>query len=316
MNDNDSPPPDQDTISKAQRHIDRAHWYRVWKSDFEGAFRELAEAIRLAPDFSAAYRSRAELHERQKDLAASISDWSMIIRLTPHDTEAYRKRGTLYRRLGKPEKAICDYNRAIELDLGGGGPFGGRAMALDDLGMYEEAYADMQRSWALGLFEDCPEAAQREDLVMDCIRKGNGSLKEGAYDDAVSFFSNVIYRKPDYAEARFYRAIAYKKKGQLEKSCADFARAYRARVRHDNRFKGYLAVAEYDHRSHLLRLYPDTAVGYRKVRLFMRRFLTDANLRRKYLDDEDASFRLALYECSSVDCIEHYMSCPLNKIDN
>ena len=83
--------------------------------DFDTTVRCCTDAIRLNPDFAAAYYYRGLAYGRKGNFDKAITNYSETIRLKPDFDEAYYGRGIAYKEKGSYGKAIADYTKVIRL---------------------------------------------------------------------------------------------------------------------------------------------------------------------------------------------------------
>jgi tetratricopeptide (TPR) repeat protein len=91
----------------------------AWFSDMgdnDNAINDFTNAIRLNPDFEAAYAYRALAYRSKGDHDRAIADFTHVIRINPHDAIGYFSRGMLYNDKGDYNRAIEDFNRALQFD--------------------------------------------------------------------------------------------------------------------------------------------------------------------------------------------------------
>jgi tetratricopeptide (TPR) repeat protein len=88
------------------------------KGDFDAAIKDYSEAIRLKPDYPAAYYCRGNARKDKGDIEGAIKDYSEAIRLKPDDALAYNNRGTAYAGKNNFDNAIRDFEKALQLDPG------------------------------------------------------------------------------------------------------------------------------------------------------------------------------------------------------
>ncbi|MGU9956866.1 MAG: tetratricopeptide repeat protein [Arenicellales bacterium WSBS_2016_MAG_OTU3] len=85
------------------------------KGNFEEAIKDFDEAIRLKPDYAAAYWWRGMAKYELKQYKEAIKDFDEAIRLKPDDYIAYRWRGLAWSKLGDNDKARSDLLQALKL---------------------------------------------------------------------------------------------------------------------------------------------------------------------------------------------------------
>jgi tetratricopeptide (TPR) repeat protein len=79
------------------------------------AIRDFSQAIRIDPDYAAAYYGRGiALYHRHRRMS-SIADFTAVIRIDPRYAHAYYARGNVRRELGDRDSAIADFDRYLDL---------------------------------------------------------------------------------------------------------------------------------------------------------------------------------------------------------
>jgi len=152
-------------------------WARDEKGDFDGAMQDYTEAIRLKPDYADAYNNRGIARKAKGDVDGAIQDYTEAIRLRPDDADPYNNRGIARKVKGDVDGAIRDYNEAIRLKP-------------DDA----KAYSN----------------------------RGAAHKAKGDPDGAIQDYTTAIRLKPDYANAHYNRAIAWKQKENYYAAIADY----------------------------------------------------------------------------------------------
>jgi len=75
-------------------------------------------AIRLAPNYDAAYNNRGYAYYKEREFAKAIGDYNEAIQLDPNFAIAYKNRGDAYRRAGDQNKNNADFLRVRQLEAG------------------------------------------------------------------------------------------------------------------------------------------------------------------------------------------------------
>jgi tetratricopeptide (TPR) repeat protein len=107
------------------------------------------EAIRLQPDYAAAYNNRGIAHSDQGDLDGAIKDYDQALRLKPDDAPAYN-RGIARSDQGDLDGAIKDYDQAIRLKPDYADAYYNRALVWEEQANYSAAIDDYQKYLDLG----------------------------------------------------------------------------------------------------------------------------------------------------------------------
>lgn len=84
-------------------------------TDPQKAIEYLNEAIKLKPDYAAAYNNRGNIYNSLGQYQRAIEDLNEAIRLKNDFAMTYNNRGANYNSLGQYQRAIEDFNEAIRL---------------------------------------------------------------------------------------------------------------------------------------------------------------------------------------------------------
>ena len=90
-----------------------SEWMYRW--DLYGAKGDFSHAIKLNPNFTAAYTSRAGIELTRGDLDAALNDYTLAIGLNPQDPTNYVQRARVETERRDFGLALGDYERAIAL---------------------------------------------------------------------------------------------------------------------------------------------------------------------------------------------------------
>jgi tetratricopeptide (TPR) repeat protein len=229
------------------------------KGDLEGELQDFNEAIRLKPDYSEAFNNRGNARKAKGDWEGALQDYNEAIRLKPDSAGAFNNRGNARQGKGDLEGALEDYDEAIHLKPDSAEAFNNRGVARRATGDLEGALQDHNEAIRLKL--DYPYAFNNRGLVRHDKGDLEGSLQD--YDEAIRL-------KPDYADPFNNRGIARHDKGDLEGSSQDYDEAIRLKPDYADPFnnrgiarraKGDLEGALQDF-NEAIRLKPDYANAY------------------------------------------------------
>jgi len=148
------------------------------------AIEYLNEAIRLKPDYAAAYRNRGVAYSNLKQYQSAIKDLDEAIRLKPDYAVAYNDRGVAYVFLKQYQSAIKDYDEAIRLKPNDVVMYVNRGRAYLRQGKNNLACNDLQKACALGNCERL-EAAQGSG---DC----RSSAKRGSSEPVIAYGDGMV----------------------------------------------------------------------------------------------------------------------------
>jgi tetratricopeptide (TPR) repeat protein len=120
------------------------------KGDLEGALQDYTEAIRFNPDYAEAFNNRGNTRRAKGDLGGAIQDYSKAIRLRSNDVTALNNRGAARHATGDLKGALQDYAEAIRLDPNYPAAFYNRGNARLAKGDLELARRDHSEAIRLG----------------------------------------------------------------------------------------------------------------------------------------------------------------------
>jgi tetratricopeptide (TPR) repeat protein len=99
------------------------------KGDQDRAIIDHDQAIKLEPDYAAAYSDRGVAYGLKRDYEHAIADFDEALKIDPELVLAFFSRGVTYKSMGDKEKAIADFLRVLDLST----DFGQRKLAEDNL---------------------------------------------------------------------------------------------------------------------------------------------------------------------------------------
>ena len=276
----------------AQTYLTRG-LQRFDNGDLDGAITDYSEAIRLKPDFFAAWGNRGNAWRVKGEYDKAIADYSEVIRLQPNDGKAWNNRGSIWHAKGNHDKAITDCNEAIRLQPDNAAAWGNRGSAWSMKGDYDRAIADHSEAIRLrpgdaatwynrgnawsskGEYDkaiaDYDEAIRlKPDFFAAWGNRGNARREKGGYDKAITDYSEIIRLQPDDVAAWYNRGNTWSLKGEYDKAISDYNEAIRLKpdfftpwIGRGNAWniKGEYdkAIADY---SEAIRLQPDNAAAW------------------------------------------------------
>jgi len=130
------------------------------RGDFYAARKKFSQAIELDPEFSPAYRLRAQACLNMSDWTGAIVDLDTLITLDPNFPDIFNERGYARRRLGDLHGARDDFDRCITLGTDLPLAYGNRAEVELMLGDKSAAAADLAQAQSLATtMQDSPVAS-------------------------------------------------------------------------------------------------------------------------------------------------------------
>jgi tetratricopeptide (TPR) repeat protein len=178
--------------------------------DSKGAIADFDQAIRLQPDYAAAYFQRGGTKfalgnkvminidsmtkameggyykQAEANIQSGIADYNQAIRLNPNDILAYNDRGNARDDLGNHQGAIADYNQAIRLNPNFATAYFNRGNAYANMKDYPSAIASYDQ--AIRLNPNNASAYLNRGRV-----RTNYTDAITDYDQAIRLYSNNPY---------------------------------------------------------------------------------------------------------------------------
>lgn len=119
------------------------------KQDWDRAFRDYDEAVRIAPNNADALTNRGNAYARRKKLDESTRDYDQAIRLNPNLSEAYYNRALNYLKVPDTNKALADLDEAIRTNPKFAEAYARRSLLLIQSKCENEAISDANMAVAL-----------------------------------------------------------------------------------------------------------------------------------------------------------------------
>jgi tetratricopeptide (TPR) repeat protein len=182
--------------------------------DLTGAIADCSAAVRLRPDFSRAWATRAAFRMRVGDATGAEADCEQALAVDPRCAIAYINRGSLRGNRGNHSGAVADYSAAIEIDPKNAMAWAERGAAHRDIAAYAAAREDASR--ALELDPACATAY----FVRGAARRHLADL-DGAIEDLARFVAMESDSAPGWGELGHAKQL----KGDREGAASDFKRA-------------------------------------------------------------------------------------------
>ena len=244
--------------------IEAQAWFSIGyflseKADHEAELDAYTRAIRLNPNYAAAYNNRGLVKHALRQHEAALADYDAALRLNPNSVEAYNNRGLAKHALRQHEAALADYDAALRLNPNYAAAYNNRGNTKRTLGQPQAALADCDE--ALRLDPNSAAAYNNRGLAKHALRQHEAALAD--YDAALRL-------NPNYAAAYNNRGNTKRTLGQPQAALADCDEALRldpdSAEAYNNRGNAKLllgrheaALADYDA---ALRLDPNYAAAY------------------------------------------------------
>jgi tetratricopeptide (TPR) repeat protein len=213
---------------------------------YNEAKQQFSRAIKLNPDFDAAYFQRALLHQRLDETDDAIADYTSVIRLKPDEWAAIYNRGLAYLSRADRERALADfveagrvkpddfrsYLRRVEIYRDAGDLE--QALSLQELLInrydrnlgYRYTRAELRRE--IGDLEgamrdlDAAVAITDQRAFEPYLKRGRLRRETGDTAGALADFEEAIAREPDDVLAHVERGQTYRDMGRLDAVGSEF----------------------------------------------------------------------------------------------
>jgi tetratricopeptide (TPR) repeat protein len=157
---------------------------RSERGELDRAVAEYTEALRVYPQFAAAYHNRAVVQRRMGKHDLAIGDFSSALRFDPENPVTYRDRGRAYATIGQYDRALADYNQSLGHDPKNATVRRERGSVYRKQHQYDRAVTDFTDSLSLDpgdgvtlnelawLRATCPQAELRDGTeAVECATK-------------------------------------------------------------------------------------------------------------------------------------------------
>jgi tetratricopeptide (TPR) repeat protein len=231
------------------------------KDDYERAFADLDQSIKLQPDFAPAYIKRGIAYFFTGELDRALADYTQALRLQPDFALTYGVRCELYQKKEDYEHAITDCSQSLKLQPDARA-YHARGAAYALKGEYDRALADYTQALKL---------KPSLDVAADVYRnRGAAYNAKGDYNQAIADYNQLLKLQPNNAKAYNGRGWAYALKGDYERALADVNQALKFQPDdpsfYDSRGFAYSGQGNYDRAiadyNQALKLKPDADYAY------------------------------------------------------
>jgi lipoprotein NlpI len=148
------------------------------KGDYDKAFADYNEAIRLNPHLASAYNNRGTAWDETREYDKAVFDFNEAIKLDPKFATAYNNRGNAWHDKGEYDKAIADYSEAIKLNPRYQSPYHNRGNLWYIKNDYGRAIADFKEAVRL----DPSDANAKESLQLALNKKQRQEARTASAD--------------------------------------------------------------------------------------------------------------------------------------
>ncbi|MEK7483809.1 MAG: tetratricopeptide repeat protein [Planctomycetota bacterium] len=185
-------------------------------SDFQGAFEDYEEAVRLDPQNTEILKRRGMIKYKQADLKGALADYSEAIRLNPQNAEAYNSRGITKNDQGDLDGAIADYISAIQI-------YPQFYEAYNNRGVSKEKKGNTS-----GAIEDYSEAIRLNPQYTEAYtNRGHSKEAQGDLRGALEDHTQAILLNPKNPFSYNNRGVIKENQGDIDGAIEDYTQAIR-----------------------------------------------------------------------------------------
>jgi len=179
------------------------------KANLDQALADFTRAVKLKPDYAAAYIYRGLVYVSKANPDQAMADYNKAIEIDPGNAEAYYARGLIYSGRSEIDKAVSDFDKAIEVNPRYVQAYLNRGFINITRGKNEEVLADADK-----IIEINP------DIAMAYFLRGLVYVTRDNMEQAIADYSKAIELNPNYLEAYINRALAYAFRQKVAQSMA------------------------------------------------------------------------------------------------
>jgi serine/threonine protein kinase/tetratricopeptide (TPR) repeat protein len=212
------------------------------------AIGDFGTCVGLWPEFSWGYFMRGWMMGHKDKHIEAIGDYTAALERDPKLIPAHMNRGLSWLKIKRFESALDDFTQALQLGKDDAQLHAGRGMALEGLGQYaeaDEAFAAafsraaslppsmrnwMKCSYGFAVATRSPRKARRAfDEVLRQDPANPEALYGSAYlafdqeplEEVLRLFNRALAARPEFPEARRYRALVLARLGSFEQAMQD-----------------------------------------------------------------------------------------------
>ncbi|MBS0209179.1 MAG: tetratricopeptide repeat protein [Planctomycetes bacterium] len=126
--------------------------YHTANGDFGSAIRAYSDALRMSPNYPAAYLARARAYLKCGQPHLAFDDLNTAAKLMPRSAEILAVRGQALASMQRPQEALADLSQAIALDGRAAEAYLRRSQVYAALGKLELVDADLKKALAIDPF--------------------------------------------------------------------------------------------------------------------------------------------------------------------
>jgi tetratricopeptide (TPR) repeat protein len=172
---------------------------------FEEAIAQYQQAVRIEPDFVAAYSNCGNALRDAGRPEEAVAHYQAALRIKPDYAEAHYNWGNALQDQARFKEAVTHYEEALRIKPDYAEAHSNLGTALHALGRFDEAVAHFQQ--ALRIKPDYVEAHYNWGVVLQALN---------LFEEAVTHYQQALRLKPDYAEAYNNCGMALANLGRLQ----------------------------------------------------------------------------------------------------
>lgn len=200
----------EDSMHAARRAYDQG--------DFDGALRHLGVALKLKPEYDAAWLLRGHALRKAGDLDGALGSFAQALRINGESEEAWMGLAAALHDLGRLDEEIEAYDRILNLRPRSLEAWIDKGAALHERKDYRGAIACYDKVLAL-----------RPEHAAAWNNKGAALLRLGDDAGAVRCFDEALHLDPDFFDAMVNRILLCQKQGRHGETVRWADRALRVR---------------------------------------------------------------------------------------
>ena len=190
---------------------------------------DLAEAIKLSPQWDIPYLVRAAQYLYTRDYDKALADVNQAIGLDPKEEQGYYLRAQIYFGQGKVDLGLADLDKLVADDPQNSG-------YLNE-SCWQRATHGVELDKALAACDAAVKLAPKNAAIIDS--HGFVELRLGHYDEAIADYTAALALVPELADSLYGRGIARLRKGQTQAGQADLDAARKRSPKIDDTWAGY-----------------------------------------------------------------------------
>ncbi|MFP4497679.1 MAG: tetratricopeptide repeat protein [Vulcanimicrobiota bacterium] len=222
-----------------------------WKNDYDGAFKDIQQAVEVEPDNHEYRYYRGVLYEYKGNNLNALKDYDQYVVGEPLSSAGHLAKGRVYVKLNEFDKALEQYRLAQKKDPDDSDIPRYEANAYFRKGEREELNNRNEEAIVLyqkALKKDPNHENAKEKLPKLAFKYSKELQNSGKTKDAIDML-DITIKYTDSLEARAVRGKLYLKQGELEKASRDFGYLYQKEPANHKYEKLYLTSLK-DHAEH------------------------------------------------------------------